>query len=251
MYVTPPNWSYGAFNGPPFWGQEFPGSGGVLACDAGSGQSPIAIPSGLTPTTLPEIQFSYDTPTVPQYVEYQNYAIELLAPSGKTMNSTITYDSDVYTLQNIHFHFPAEHTVPGLTGVMEVHFVHTDANKKILVIAVLAQIGNENGNLDTVFQNLPPSYGGHGSVTINPIKFTPEAGAGNPNKLNYYKYTGSLTVPPCTQPVTWLVLKRYIQISEGQVAKAKCNTFTQGCPNSRPLQTWTTAPSVEESNIPQ
>jgi carbonic anhydrase len=91
MYVNPSNWSYGAFNGPTFWGKEFPGSGGVLACDAASGQSPIAIPSGLTPdNTLPQIQFSYNASTVPLYVEYQNYAIELLAPNGQTLRTLIS-----------------------------------------------------------------------------------------------------------------------------------------------------------------
>jgi carbonic anhydrase len=237
---NPSNWSYGAFNGPAYWAQEFPTS----SCGAATGQSPIPIPN-IQPTTLPKIEFGYNSATF--LVENINYATEILAPtaSGSPTNS-ITLKGDTYNLVQIHFHFPAEHTLPGVqNAVMETHFVHQDANNNILVIAVLAIIGDPtNQYVGSIWKNRPTSYGGHGSVTINPKMLLPEEG-NNSDKLNYYTYQGSLTTPPCSAGVTWLVLQKQIKVTEDWLKAATCNTF----PNARPIQNQSPAPTVELSNF--
>jgi carbonic anhydrase len=265
MSVNPSTWSYGAFNGPPFWAQEIPQSCAQPAPPApATQQSPITIAGTFTQIS-DQITFNYNSPPSGQseYVVYNNYAVEVEAQNGQTMNSTVTYENDTYTLQNVHFHFPAEHATPEIPSgqaVVEVHFVNKDASGNVLVIAILGKIGNTNGTIGTIWGSLPSSYGGHGAVSINPIKLTPDEGAGDTTKLNYYKYKGSLTVPPCTGGVTWLVLKRYIQVSQAQLNNTiQCNTFKylpgppplSGCQNARPAQTLLSGTTISDTSFPQ
>ena len=120
---------------------------------------PIAISSHLTPQTLSHIEFSYASADI--CVENINYAIELtICPGTTSTGSSIKWNNDTYNLVQFHFHSPAEHTGPGVTGVMEVHFVHQDTSTpcKTLVIAVLAEIGdNTNDAMHTILTHLPPS----------------------------------------------------------------------------------------------
>ena len=142
--------------------------------------------------------------------------------------------------------FPPSIRFPAFqNAVMETHFVHQDAKNNILVIAVLTIIGDPpNHYVEQIWKNLPTSYGGHGSVTINPKMLLPEE-RNNSDKLNYYTYQGSLTVPPCSTGVTWLVLKKQIKVTEDWLKTATCNTFQ----NARPIQNQSPAPTVELSNF--
>src|SRR5271157_5309702 len=202
---NPANWSYGAFNGPARWAALFP-----VSCAKPTGQSPISIPAHLSPTALPHIKFQYQSAHF--LVENINYATEVLATNSA--ENRIIWNNVAYNLVQIHFHFPAEHQIAGVTSpVTEAHFVHKDGKGNLLVIAVLAINGGANGT-----------------------------GADN---LGYYTYQSSLTVPLCDQPVTWLVLKRQMDISQAQLDKAKCNTY----PNARPLQNQTPSPVIKESDF--
>jgi len=166
---NPSNWSYGAFNAPPTGRRNF------QLLRAGQRRASRRLPLNIQPTTLPKIEFDYNGATF--LVENINYATEILAPtvSGSPTNS-ITLNGDTYNLVQIHFHFPAEHTLPRVqNAVMETHFVHQDAKNNILVIAVLTIIGDPpNHYVEQIWKNLPTSYGGHGSVTINPKMLLPE-----------------------------------------------------------------------------
>src|SRR5271157_1062386 len=233
---NPANWSYGAFNGPARWAALFP-----VSCAKPTGQSPISIPAHLSPTALPHIKFQYQSAHF--LVENINYATEVLATNSA--ENRIIWNNVAYNLVQIHFHFPAEHQIAGVTSpVTEAHFVHKDGKGNLLVIAVLAINGGANGTVTSIWNNLPPSYGGHGEVSINPLSLLPGNGSGADN-LGYYTYQGSLTVPLCDQPVTWLVLKRQMDISQAQLDKAKCNTY----PNARPLQNQTPSPVIKESDF--
>ena len=122
---------------------------------------------------------------------------------------------DTWTLAQFHFHAPSEHTVDGTSYPLEVHLVHVDAaGKPAVVVGVFIRAGKENTALARAFQNLPAREGDKAS----PAGETIDAGALLPADRTFFTYTGSLTTPPCTEGITWYVLKAPIEMSPAQIA---------------------------------
>ena len=111
---------------------------------------------------------------------------------------------------------------------MEVHFVHADKKGNLAVIAVMIEKGQLNTELEKVWGNLPMRAGNK-----NQLQVKVSASALLPDNKDYYRFNGSLTTPPCTEGVWWLVMKDSISASAGQLKK-----FTEaiGHPNNRPIQ---------------
>jgi carbonic anhydrase len=142
--------------------------------------------------------------------------------------STLTVGGKSYTLKQFHFHHPSEEHMNGRPYDMVAHLVHSDADGRLAVVAVFLKKGEANTFLDSVWRNIPSEKGKEvavSSVTINLEDLLPA-------DRGYYTFTGSLTTPPCSEGVTWYVLKHSVSLSGDQLA-----AFAKLYPNNaRPIQ---------------
>jgi len=133
-----------------------------------------------------------------------------------------------YELRQFHFHRPSEKYVNGKPYDMAVHFMHEDGDGKVAGVAVLLQAGKANPAIERLWRHMPKTPGPEqeaAGVEMNPGDLLPSDTA-------YYSYTGSLTAPPCTEGVTWFVLKTPVEISSEEVG-----AFAKLYPHDvRPLQ---------------
>ena len=215
-----PEWSYSGANGPAKWGKL--GKDNVV-CGTGSLQSPIDIPDAdVRKGDIPPLLFNYKS--APLRIIDNGHTIEVMYPPG----SFLTVDGKRYELVQFHFHKPSEEKVSGKGHDMVAHLVHKGDGGKLAVVAVFLDQGNDNELIKTVWKNLPATKGKEvvvDSAQINALQLLPK------NK-DYYRYEGSLTTPPCTENVTWLVLKTPTQISGEEIAR-----FGRIYPNNaRPVQ---------------
>jgi carbonic anhydrase len=213
-------WDYSGKNGPLRWGKLDPA---YKACSAGHEQSPIDIRGAHLNKALQPIEFHYISGAVT--LENNGHTIEVhVNPGSYIVAAGVRYDLQLY-----HFHHPSEEAVKGKLTDMVVHLVHKSADGKQAVVAVRLRedMGNPNAVLAPLWQHLPRTTGATEKVTepVNPGGLLPADRA-------YWTYTGSLTVPPCTEGVQWFVLEQEMSLSRDQL-----RTFTAIFPmNSRPLQ---------------
>ncbi|MGR4990476.1 carbonic anhydrase [Vibrio rotiferianus] len=207
------NWGYEGEHGPAHWG-EF-----ASECAKGQNQSPINIDSTIE-AKLAKLQFNYDGKVIS------------LLNNGHTLqtslegNNTLKVDGKDFTLKQFHFHTPSENHVDGKEYPLEAHFVHSDEDGNLAVVAVFFKVGEANPALAKLLQNIPDK---EQNVAI---KAPFDADALIPMDKEYYRFNGSLTTPPCSEGVRWLVLKEAQSISPEQVKEfAK----VMGA-NNRPIQ---------------
>jgi len=145
--------------------------------------------------------------------------------------SSLVVDGTEYKLAQFHFHSPAEHTVGGRSFDLEMHLVHKSGDGKVAVVAILFGTGSENAVLGRVWNAMPTQPGP--AVTV--AGATIDVSSVLPAAPRFLRYGGSLTTPPCTEGVTWLVVEpdASAQVSAEQVRKLKA--ITQPTTN-RPLQ---------------
>lgn len=225
--VRPVHWSYSEEGGPAGWGKLTP----VYAlCGSGKSQSPINLlpAAGKGPT---DWKVEYKTTTL--QISHNQHVDELIN-NGHTIQvtpqegSTITYAGKIYNLRQFHFHTPSEHTVDGKHSRMEIHLVHESDDKSLAVIGVLVQEGKHNSNFDQLIKHLPNAPGEkktHDSINVDIAIHVPK-------DLYAYHYVGSLTTPPCSENVQWLVLKSPITMSGEQVTAFSSRLKN----NNRPTQ---------------
>jgi carbonic anhydrase len=128
--------------------------------------------------------------------------------------STLTVGDKIYTLKQFHFHHPSEEHVNGKKYDLVAHLVHADADGHLAVVAILFKRHSTPAPLlDTLWKNLSAEKGRVvevSSVSINARDLLPPT-------TGYYTFAGSLTTPPCTEGVTWYVLKTPVDVSEPQL----------------------------------
>jgi carbonic anhydrase len=201
------HWSYTGSSGPKSWGTL---EKDYAACGQGKSQSPIDIrDDAAKPTDLPAIQFDYRT--VPLKIIDNGHSIQVNYAPG----SSITLDGQRYELVQFHFHKPSEEKINGRQYPMVAHLVHKNQRGQLAVIAVLLATGPSNPLIKTLWANIPNRKEAEAevpAVTINAADLLP----GN---RTYYTFTGSLTTPPCTEGVRWLVLRNPTSVSENEVAR--------------------------------
>ncbi len=196
-------WGYTGPNGPGDWAdmrQEF------KLCGSGKEQSPINI-SGAKSANLPAIQFDYK----PGSLEILHNGHTVLIKRAK--GSRITVGGEKYELLQFHFHSPGENTVDGKTFPMEIHLVHKSAKGKIMVLGVFTKIGAKNAVLDKAWNHMPQQSGDRkqvASVNINAADLLP-------TDRSYYSFKGSITIPPCSEGIEWIVLKTPVEVSDEQI----------------------------------
>jgi len=215
----PPHWNYSADeDGPAHWAELDPA---FEACGKGMNQSPIDIHNAM-PTHMAPLQFGYaaDSPAV---LVNNGHTVQVNVPAGQTLQ----WGEDNYTLLQFHFHSPSEEALSGKRAPMEIHFVHRNANGGLAVVAALIQTGKPNPAAAPLFAHLPRA-----GETITVDQLTLNLTALLPSNRAYYAYDGSLTTPPCSEAVRWLVLKNPIYFSADQIKAFR----TMIGENARPLQ---------------
>lgn len=212
------HWGYEGHEGPAHWAEL---TKDYHQCMAGKQQSPIDI-TGALPADLPAIGFSYSNSSLD--IVNNGHTIQVNVNGG----SHIKVGGKDYKLLQFHFHSPSEHAVNGKHGDMVVHLVHQAEDGQLGVIGVMLNEGEtRNALLDTLWQHLPRQSGDHKQAHI-------EINTGNllPAEHAYFNYSGSLTTPPCSEGVNWMVMQQPVSVSADQVA-----AFTKLFKHSvRPLQ---------------
>ena len=198
--------------------------------DPGSAQSPVDLRrSQITFVNhLPAIRFSYppaaDVTLNNTGSPGEEATIRAEVPAGA---ASIRLSGTNYTLQQFHWHTPAEHEVNGRRSPMEMHLVHGAADGSLLVIGALIKQGRTNRVLAPIFADLPEAAGETrpvAGVRIDDLL---------PEDVSSYRYMGSLTTPPFTEGVRWIVLAHPITLSTHQI-RAFRELFEEG--NSREIQ---------------
>jgi carbonic anhydrase len=211
------HWSYEGAGGPAKWGDL---DAANKACSLGAQQSPIDI-TATVKSQLPPLKISWGKTA--DTIVNNGHTIQLNFAEG----STLKLGDTTYKLLQVHFHRPSEHLVGGKNFPMEAHFVHRADGGGLAVVGVLLTEGKPNATFAKIIATMPTKEG-------LPVK----ADAGiNPNgllpaKLSYYRYPGSLTTPPCSEVVEWLVLTTPLPVAVSDVA-----AFAKLYPmNARPVQ---------------
>jgi carbonic anhydrase len=142
--------------------------------------------------------------------------------------SFIQVSGKQYELKQLHFHHPSENTIDGKRLDMEAHLVHMSKDGSLAVVAIFLQKGAGNEFVRQVWEHLPKEKN-HAEI-LDDLMIN--AAALLPDHRAYFTYPGSLTTPPCTENVTWYVLKDAASVSAGEISR-----FAELYPdNSRPVQ---------------
>jgi carbonic anhydrase len=211
------HWSYEGDTGPANWGKINPE---WAKCGSGTRQSPIDLRDGMK-VDLEQIAFDYHQSGF--NVVDNGHTIQVAVGMG----NYITVQNRSYELVQFHFHRPSEERINGRGTEMVVHLVHKDADGKLAILAVLLERGAQNSMIQTVWNNLPLEK----NDTVTP-SVTLDVNEILPAKRDYFTFMGSLTEPPCSEGVLWLVMKHPMPASPAQMA-----LFSRLYPlNARPTQ---------------
>jgi carbonic anhydrase len=216
------HWGYSGHEGPEHWGEL---ESDNVMCKLGHNQSPINIKKSveIDATNLEKIEFHYDSATTE--VLNNGHTIQVNLEAGSSMK----IDGKVFVLKQFHFHTPSENIVEGKSFPLEAHMVHVAEDGSLAVIAILFENGNENSLLKKVWEKMPHKSDEKVALAIS----AQEISEFLPKDKEYYRFEGSLTTPPCSEGVIWLVFKAYDTVSPAQV-KEFLNVMHH--PNNRPVQ---------------
>jgi carbonic anhydrase len=116
-------------------------------------------------------------------------------------------------LKQFHFHRPSEEKINGKGFDMSLHLVHQDSEGKLAVVAVLLQEGGDNSLVRELWKDIPKEKGKEEDLDQVQIDVSQLI----PTEHGYYTFSGSLTTPPCSEGVTWFVLKQPMTISAAEI----------------------------------
>lgn len=214
------HWAYHGINGPQAWGMLKPE---YATCATGQRQSPIHIDESTTLRGPAEaIQFAYGPSNATIVNNGHTLQIDMHGDNGIFVRGTR------FHLVQMHFHHPAEERINHRSFAMVAHLVHRNHLGQIAVVAVLLEPGEANPVVNHLWTYMPLGKDDRvpfprGSVDLNGLL---------PRDPLYYQFMGSLTTPPCTEDVLWMVLKQPVTISHDQL-----RLFAQQFPNNaRPVQ---------------
>jgi carbonic anhydrase len=215
--LLPTHWDYEGAGGAESWSKLRPE---YSKCATGSRQSPIDIRGGIA-VDLEAIRFDYH-PSSFSVID-DGHTVQVNVEPG----NSITITGRRYELVQFHFHRPSEERINGRQYDMVVHLVHKAVDGRLAVVAVLLDRGSAQAIVQSVWNNLPLEKGDevHAGTRIDLSQLLPE-------DKRYYTYMGSMTTPPCSEGVLWMVMKQPVPISVEQVA-----IFARLYPmNARPIQ---------------
>lgn len=231
-------WTYDGDSGPAHWGNLSPA---YAACAKGSTQTPINVKTPLSQTK--DIATIHYEPLPLDIIDDADTALtinkeKIVVNTGHSIQINnlndaskefLTYQGTTYHLVQFHFHTPAESQWNGFQYPMEIHFVNQNDDGKVAVIAVFVAAGGHNATLKTILDNLPEAANKEKidkSILLNVKNLLP------PHET-LASFQGSLTTPPCTEGLQWLVYQHPIMAGSLQIqAMQKAIGHT----NARPLQ---------------
>jgi carbonic anhydrase len=215
--ASPPHWAYEGHGGPAEWGTLAPE---YAACSIGKEQSPVDLTKPIAAMMAdPVVAWR----PVPLKVLNNGHTIQVDCTNGGTM----TLDGDAFNLLQFHFHHPSEHTIDGAAFDMECHFVHKAADGRLAVLGVMMVAGPANPALEAVWRVMPDKGGEtvQAEGLLDPSSLLPKQAV-------TFRYAGSLTTPPCTEVVQWVVHREPVTASAEQLARF-AKLFSN---NARPVQ---------------
>jgi carbonic anhydrase len=210
-------WSYEGPTGPANWASLSPA---FRTCGEGSRQSPIDLRDAAR-RPAERIRVSYTPSGVSQLNNGETVEVR------SELAQTLHVGDKPYSLVQFHFHSPAEHPIAGAVEPLEIHFVHQAADGERAVLGALVSIGRQNREFELLAQAFPHSAGEETRVEtpVDLLQLMPAS-------RRAYRYPGSLTTPPCTEGIRWMVLAKPIRISEHQLEEL--HETVEG--NARPAQ---------------
>jgi carbonic anhydrase len=210
------DWAYAGPTGPEHWVHLSPD---FAACGQHE-QSPIDLTAAV-PARLGAL--AVDWRPVPIHVVRNGHAVEGEASDPGAVNR-ITLGGQDYRMVQFHLHHPAEHRIAGRSFPLEVHFVHRGESGDLTVVGVLFEEGRANPALQQIIDHAPIEDE-NDRVLIDPRQLLPQ-------DRTFFRYEGSLTTPPCSETVNWVVLAAPMTASAAQIAAV---TAVYG-DNARPVQ---------------
>jgi carbonic anhydrase len=216
-------WGYDGALAPEHWGDLDPS---FAACSAGRAQSPIDLPETVPLRDAARVAAPRWEP-VPLSAVNNGHTVEVEDSAA----SSLVLDGVTYSLVQLHVHVPSEHTLGGRRFDAEMHLVHRSADGKRAVVALLFRSGADNAVLRPLFDALPMREGESRSAGK-----TLDIAALLGSAPRFLVYDGSLTTPPCTEGVRWLVAlpgATPLEISAADLTKLRLAVHAD---NHRPLQ---------------
>lgn len=198
------HWSYDGDTGPANWGNL---NTEYSLCETGKNQSPINITQAIK-ASLSELNFDYVADVAS--IKNNGHSIQSNIADG----SSVMINGKEFNLLQFHFHSPSEHHVNGNNYPLEVHFVHADKDMNLAVVGVFFEESSEENTVFKDILKMAPKKEGEKKVkkSIDYKNLIPK-------DKSYYRLNGSLTTPPCSEGVTWVVMKDIQPISKKQVDK--------------------------------
>jgi len=194
------DWGYEGEIGPEHWGSL---SLDYRLADEGREQSPVDIvPADAPGGVLPSLDLRYHA-TNAHWVN-DGHTLE----HSENEDNHLLFGGLRYDLMQYHLHTPSEHTIDGLHAPAEMHYVHRDASGRVLVVAVLVSAGDAHEELELDVDDLPLHAGDEADLLHwrDPLELFPD-------DRSYWQYAGSFTTPPCTEGVTWIVLRERLRVT--------------------------------------
>ncbi|EGQ7956437.1 TPA: carbonic anhydrase [Vibrio vulnificus] len=190
-------WGYEGKHGPEHWGEI------AKECATGKNQSPIDIRQP-TQADLKGLDLHYSGQVI------------ALSNNGHTLQGSLSgenvldIDGKSFELKQFHFHTPSENLIQGKQYPLEAHFVHADKAGNLAVVAVMFESGSQNQALNSLIAKVPKAG--------EEVKLAQAFDVNDliPAHAEYYRFNGSLTTPPCSEGVRWLVIKEASELSPTQ-----------------------------------
>ncbi|KAL9413162.1 hypothetical protein AB3S75_041766 [Citrus x aurantiifolia] len=221
------NYEEGGENGPSKWGELH---SEWSACKNGRMQSPIDLLNERVQVVshLGRLKRSYK----PSNATLKNRGHDMML-QWEGGAGTLRINGTEYVLQQCHWHSPSEHTINGQRFALEAHMVHVSQDGKIAVVGIMYKIGRPDSFLESISDHLTQVAGSNERETV--------VGVIDPRGIKigsrkYYRYIGSLTIPPCTENVLWTIVRKVRTVTREQVRSLRVAVHDESDTNARPQQ---------------
>lgn len=212
------SWSYKDNTAPQYWANLNPL---YLSCAEGNQQSPINIVTKNVSKGAAQFELKYSVAKGVNLM-LSHHAFKMIYPQGNFLEM----NGNRYQLKEIYFKTPGENAIDSLRGILEAQLLHEDSKGHKVILAVFFVEGRSNSIIESLVKNLPtqPDKANFiANIDIHKLL---------PSDLTSYQFDGSLTTPPCSQGVRWIVLKQTMTITQSQVDSMRDITGS----NARPSQ---------------
>ncbi|WON76603.1 carbonic anhydrase family protein [Serratia sp. UGAL515B_01] len=213
------HWGYEGQEDPAHWGKLSPD---FSLCETGKNQSPINIHGALKTTHHGKLELAFKLGR--QQIVNNGHTIQINVSEGNTLE----LDDDNFVLQQFHFHSPSENEIDGKQFPLEAHFVFKDKDGALAVVALMFEEGKANTQLAQAWQQMPTAVD-QTAVLNKPVDIK----ALLPKEFHFYRFSGSLTTPPCSEGVSWIVIDKPVSASAEQISQFRSVIHHV---NNRPVQ---------------